>query len=82
MSIQISGKITVQETSGALHHIDAEEFTIDEHLDGEGATFLFDPGDWRISIEVEEKNGAISAGNWEALDCVIKENTISFSIEL
>lgn len=77
--ITISGTLQVHDNNGQPHTIDASDFIPDEHLDGPSVTFGYDNGDFSASIIAENKNGAISKGDWDTENCTVVNDNIVFS---
>lgn len=75
--MKISGSLTIN-YKGKNHVIPADDFTEDKHLDRTGVTYSFDTGDFSAEIVAEDKNGALSWGDWETNNCSVVHNNITF----
>jgi len=74
----ISGTLTVLDNNQQNHVIQADDFTLDPHLDGRSTSVGFDDGNFSVEIIVENKNGAVSLGNWETKNCSVTQDNITF----
>jgi hypothetical protein len=79
--ITISGSLTIQDNTGQQHTINADDFQCERNLtQGEEYDVSYDTGDWSVNCTVENKNGAMSWGDWEVENCTIVNDRVSFSI--